>query len=167
MKLLDISTPKYPNTFTRVDEEDYEKFKCHKWLADISCGRLYAKRTTQYEHKKGKEALHREILRIKGRWNLVDHIDGDSLNNQKINLRICTSHQNTMNCKKYRNGKSAYKGVNIRTNRNPPSFRVRIRVNYILLNIGEFSSEIEAAKAYNEAAKTHFGEFARLNVIPE
>jgi len=47
------------------------------------------------------------------------------------------------------------------------TFTAAIQVNYKHIRLGKFDSEIEAAKAYNEAAKQHYGEFANLNEIPE
>ena len=90
----------------------------------------------------------------------VDHINGNTLDCRRENLRIVTSRQNTMNIHIIR-GKSCYKGVF--WNKDIEKWYSRIGVNYKLINLGYFASEIEAAKAYDRAALKHFGEFARLN----
>ena len=87
--------------------------------------------------------------------------DGDGLNNQKANLRICTRSQNKMNGKSYKNSSSKYKGIWwVKKNK---KWRVRIRLNNKTIHLGYFKDETEAAKAYDSKAKELFGEFARLN----
>ena len=103
--------------------------------------------------------MHRFILNApKGQY--VDHRDRNGLNNQKRNLRFCTQSQNMMNLKSS-TGTSKYKGVswNIKYKR----WQSHIRLNYKLKNLGSYNSEIEAALAYDHAARELFGEFARLN----
>jgi len=91
----------------------------------------------------------------------VDHKDGDGLNNQRNNLRICTARENKQNGAKYKNGRtSRYKGVSLQKN----SWRMQIAVNGKRIRRC-FRTEIEAAKEYNSLAELHFGAFARLNAI--
>jgi hypothetical protein len=97
--------------------------------------------------------------------NLVcDHIDYSGLNNQEYNLRNCTQHQNNMHGKELRLN---YLGVSYYYSKYKDKvytyIRARIKVNGKTLHLGHFSSNEEAAKAYDEAAKQYFGEFANLN----
>lgn len=92
----------------------------------------------------------------------VDHIDGNTFNNQKNNLRIATATQNAQNRKRFKNNNSIFKGVS-RPGRREIGWRARITINKNTITLGRFDDEISAARAYDEAARQHFGEFARLN----
>lgn len=91
----------------------------------------------------------------------VDHIDGNTLNNNIENLRECTVSQNSMNSNIYKTNKTGYKGVNFCKRSN--KYRARITLNYKVKNLGYFNDPIEAAKVYDEAAIKHHGEFAKTN----
>lgn len=104
--------------------------------------------------------IHR-IIMGKKEGLVVDHINGDKLDNRLQNLRFVTIKENTYNRKKKRNCTSKYKGVFWNSkNRN---WRSAISKEGKKLNIGSFKLEIEAAKAYNIKALEVFGEFAKLN----
>jgi hypothetical protein len=105
--------------------------------------------------------MHREILfyaRVKNKL-LVDHINGDGLDNRKANLRTATPRQNAWNSRAY--GKSKYKGI--WQVKGTGKWCARIKVNGKVRNLGRFDDEVEAAKAYDRAAKKMCGEFAKLN----
>ena len=91
----------------------------------------------------------------------VDHRDQNRENNHISNIRIATSSQNRANAKKSANNTSGFKGVNWRGNRR--HWRVVVQLDKKKIYIGSFHDKVEAAKAYDEAAKKHFGEFACLN----
>ena len=93
----------------------------------------------------------------------VDHINGNRFDNSKKNLRWVTIRENGMNQVKHKNSISIYKGVSFK--KQNKLFRAHISINGRLTHLGYFKNEIDAAKAYNEAAALHFGEFARLNII--
>jgi hypothetical protein len=88
---------------------------------------------------------------------LIDHIDGNALNNKIENLREASQTQNCRNAKKRKNTVSSYKGVCWNSANN--NWRSIICVNKKLINLGSFKVELEAAKAYKEAAKFYFKEF--------
>ena len=92
---------------------------------------------------------------------VVDHINGNGLDNRKANLRVCSVAQNNCNRRPQRNCISKYKGVT-RTRRGKP-WRAVITINRKTRSLGSFASEIEAANAYDEAAKKYHGEYASLN----
>lgn len=92
---------------------------------------------------------------------ILDHIDGSPLNNRIENLRPATNQQNQRNMRSHKNSTSKYLGVCWDKSRN--KWKASIRVNGKSKNIGRFTDEIEAAKAYDKEAREHFGEFANPN----
>lgn len=108
-----------------------------------------------------KKSMHRLLVHSTAD---VDHIDGNGLNNCFCNLRAATKSQNSMNkCPIKKRGDSKYKGVC----RNKKNWSAQITLQKKKRHLGTFTHEIDAAKAYNEAATKYFGEFARLNIIEE
>lgn len=91
----------------------------------------------------------------------VDHINGDQLNNQRSNLRIVTRAQNMWNTRKRSGMSSRYKGVSWKSSHK--QWYARIQVHGEMMHLGLYRTEQAAALAYDFAARTHYGEFARLN----
>lgn len=108
-----------------------------------------------------KVSLHRFLIQEGER---VDHIDGDGLNNQRGNLRVCTHAENLRNTRPYK-GKR-YKGVTHRQRSGNWEAYIQ-HPSGRQLHLGKFSTEEEAARAYDRAATELFGEFARLNLPHE
>jgi hypothetical protein len=95
----------------------------------------------------------------------VDHIDHCRTNNVASNLRWCSHSQNGMNAsKRSKPSTSSYKGVHWR--KDTQKWRASVRLDGKLKHLGHFTSEVQAAVAYNNYAIIHFKEFACLNVIP-
>lgn len=94
---------------------------------------------------------------------MPDHIDGDGLNNQRLNLRQSTKSQNNMNTNKGQGYSSKYKGVTWDKARK--KWKCGIKINGKQIFIGRFIEEDDAALAYNQKASELFGEFSRLNVL--
>lgn len=108
-------------------------------------------------------SMHRQIMGLpQSRTPHVDHRDGDGLNNQRANLRIATVSQNHANSRKPRCGTNRFKGVTRSTHGKP--WQARIVVLQRAYWLGRFHTEEEAARAYDVAAREHFGEFAALNL---
>lgn len=129
-------------------------------------GRLrYVGRSQRIEGKKRWVLLHREILQPEV-GQIVDHIDGNGLNNSRSNLRICTTKQNLRNQKKKR-GNSASKFKGVYRHRFHATWGGQIRVDYKKYQ-KEYAgqTQLQAAIWYDEMAVKHFGEFAKLN-FPE
>lgn len=97
----------------------------------------------------------------------VDHINGNTRDNRRENLRVCTHAQNLAAGRpaKRANSKSKYNGVG--WNKSANQWMARIRINGKLTYLGCFKDETAAARAYDKAAREHFGEFARLNFPTE
>lgn len=96
---------------------------------------------------------------------IVDHIDGDTLNNRRENLRVVTHKQNCFNS---RQKSGSYKGVSYVKPRGPaqkPKWRSQITIDNRFKSLGTYQTEREAAIAYNLAAVQYFGEFAWLNQL--
>lgn len=136
-----------------VDFDDYERISKNKWYANMTKGKPYA---VSGGWKMPPLRMHREVLGAKpGQY--IDHINGNTLDNRKCNLRICTNQQNSWN-KNKRMGKK-FKGVYRQMNR----WRSAICIDGKSIFIGSFSSEEEAAKQYDVKARELFGDFAKLN----
>lgn len=146
-----------------VDDEDFERLNTHKWCVMKTYGLFYAVRHTPKPNRR-TILMHREIIGAQP-GQMVDHIGGNGLNNQQANLRFCTNAQNVRNAKKRQGGTSHFKGVCYDADRG--TWIAQIIVNYKGKHLGRFENEEDAAMAYNRAAKKYFGEFARLNYIPE
>jgi hypothetical protein len=104
--------------------------------------------------------MHRQILGAPP-GQQVDHINGDTLDNRRVNLRLATHGQNQHNRGKYRNNKSGYKGVS--WDKAAGKWRAQIKFNNKKYNLGRYHDPIEAALAYDAAAIRLHGAFARLN----
>lgn len=148
-----------------VDDEDFDWASGVRWRAMLAgSGRRYA---ISSERIAGKQALmHREIAaRMLGRDKIsnqeIDHIDGDPLNNQRSNLRLCSHRQNMRNRRKSRANTSGYMGVS----RSFGKWAADIWVGKAI-HLGRFTQIEEAARVRDEAAKKYHGEFAVLN-FPE
>lgn len=107
--------------------------------------------------------MHRQILRVEDSTVFVDHKNANGLDNQRNNIRTCTSSQNMSNRCAPKHNTSGYKGVVKYANRS--KFKAKIRVNGKDVYLGYFHSPKDAARAYNEAAVKYYGEFALLNII--
>lgn len=147
-----------------IDQEDWDKLKDRTWHLSVSG---YVRRTLHGNIK--SIYMHKEIMgHATNKYIYVDHIDGNQLNNQKSNLRLCNQSQNLVNKEKTssikRPSKSIYKGVAWSRPRN--KWIARISVNSREVYGGGFEKETDAAIKANELYLTHYGEFARLNVIP-
>lgn len=149
-------------TFDLKYKEEIEKYKWHLHRSG------YTETWWCDENKKvHKTTLHQAIIALSGQevpdGYEIDHKDGNKLNCLESNLRICTNSQNKCNVKIRTNSKSGAKGVTYHNQTGKWQALISINCNPIFL--GLFDTIEDAAKAYNEAAIQHHGEFAVLNNI--
>jgi hypothetical protein len=137
-----------------IDDEDYE------WLAGLRWH--YA--NVGYAKSSRLGYMHRLILCISDGTAVVDHVNGDKLDNRRCNLRIATRAQNVMNQRVSSANTSGFKGVSWDVDAG--KWRAYINFQHKRVYIGLFTDVEEAALAYNLKAAELFGEFALLNEIP-
>jgi hypothetical protein len=150
--------------FAIVDDDDYERLSKHKWTAVVTgkhIKRVYAYRRVGWDNAKRRWAqaiyLHREIANPPDGFD-VDHINHDTLDNRKENLRHATRSQNLANNRRAR-GVVGLRGVTITTDRKQALYLAQLGSK----KLGTFSDKSEAARVYDAAAFKKYGEFASLN----
>ena len=153
------------NLYTIVDEDDYYWLSQWNWNAVKIKNKLYVRRGIKKvklkTNVKYELFLHRVIMQCTDSNLVVDHIDKNPLNNQKSNLRICTKAENNRNTSSHKNSSSQYLGVSYDKARN--KWNAQLMINGVKILAKRYITEIEAAKAYDEVAKVHFGIYANLN----
>ncbi len=140
------------NKYTIVDDEDYKYLNQFNWYAHNKSEYWTALRM----YKRKLILMHRIIMNCP-KNKIIDHINGNSLDNRKENLRICTQSQNISNSKLSKRNKSGFKGVY--QTKNKKKWLSLISINSKTKNLGLFSNKLEAKDAYTKAAKEYFGEF--------
>ena len=164
MKFL-VDSRKYGKYEVIIDIDDYDKIKNYRWYINYKTAtateinHFYI--ITHFNHHGMK--LHRVILNTDDPKILVDHINHNTLDNRKQNLRFCTTSQNAQNSIKHIDNTSGYKGVF--WIKNEKKWRAQIVYNKKQICISLFDTKLEAAYAYNQAALKYHGEFAKLNEI--
>ena len=158
-KYKDLSQPKEykliplgNNKFTKVDNEDFERLKDINWY--------YTK--TGYAHNKQLGKMHRYIMNP-SKDMVVDHINHDTLDNRRSNLRICTIQENNCNTASREGASSHFKGVSF--NKLSGKYEAYITHKGLREYLGLYDTEEEAGLAYNKRAIELYGEFAKLNII--
>ena len=141
--------------FAILDNEDYGHINIFNWKLSTEG---YAVTTFQTNTNKRKSVgMHRLILNPFTEF-VIDHINGDPLDNRKKNLRICLPKENTFNRKKSKGKTSVYKGVGFY--KRTGQWQARITFEGKLIHLGMFSTPESASMAYDRAAKKFFGKFA-------
>lgn len=171
MKLIALTGKNGIGKYAMVDDNNYDLLIESKWHYSKGYAVTYDKVNKKHIR------MHRLIMHTPEHL-FVDHINHDTLDNQKHNLRNCT-HRDNMRNYKPRGGTSKYTGVHLQIDKPKyinksgtiisydPYIRwmSRITINNKKIVLGRFKTEIEAAIAYNEAAKKYFGQYANLNRI--
>lgn len=141
-----------------VDTTDYEFLMQWNWSAlwEPDSQTFYAIRGARPQIR-----MHRGIVRC-DITREIDHINHNGLDNRRENLRVCSHAQNKRNSRKQRDNTSGYKGVSFYKKNS--RWMAYITFNGNRIHLGYFSTDIEAARAYDTAALKHFGLFAYLNL---
>jgi hypothetical protein len=138
-----------------IDDEDFNKIKIFKWIIN------YNKTSKDYRIKSsienGKFSLHRLIMDAK-KGEYIDHINHNTLDNRKNNLRKCTNQENGFNRKIGKNNKSGVKGVY--WDKQKKKWRATIGYNYKHIYLGYYENLEEAKNIYNKKAKELYKNFA-------
>jgi hypothetical protein len=138
-----------------VDDADFGWLNQWKWCYT---GRGTAKRTVN-----GKSILMHRLIMAAPDGIEVDHINRNTLDNRRVNLRFATRNQQAQNRGIQSNNRSGYLGVHYHKSHQGKKWRARIGVNGKYIYLGHFHTPEEAAKAYDKAAKKWHGEFATVN----
>lgn len=142
-----------------VDDCDYERAMTYAWKLSRDG---YVIREKKVSGRRTTMIFHRFILDVPP-GIAIDHVNGNRLDNRRSNLRPATNSENMMNSRKPRSAKatSQYKGVSWIASERKWKAAIVLAGKY--KNLGRFSNEEDAARAYDAAARDLFGMFARTN----
>lgn len=160
MKKIPLSGKNGKGKFAIVDDDDFDSLSKFTWFF-LGMNTRYVCRTQKTP--KRTFTMHRQVLGLPYKTGEVDHINRNTLDNRKSNLRICTKSQNQGNKPIQRNNTSGYKGVS--SLQYGGKWTARISIKGKNTHIGQFETKEEAAIAYNKKAVEVFGEYAYQNVI--
>jgi AP2 domain len=141
--------------YAMVDKEDWQHCKEYKWSLSV--------RGNQIKSRVNGVIMGLSNFVMKDCTCMFDHKNRNPFDNQKINLRPCNYSQNGINKLKSKCASSIYKGVSF--DNKQKRWQAKIRKDYKTYWLGYFSSEIAAAKKYDQRAAEFFGEFAVLNFL--
>lgn len=158
---IPLNNRKRPDLCAVVDEDDYPLVSAYSWHVLYTDGHWYAVAYIPGSGHVGRQVLmHRLLLNAPPRV-LVDHANGDGLDNRRCNIRFATSGQNAANAKKRGGSDSFYKGVSWQHGNS--KWRAEAARDGIRIHCGYFDSEESAARAYDLTALSLWGEFALTN----
>lgn len=160
---MGVTIPLTKGKVAIVDEADAEKVGAYKWyVSTVSPTLLYASRK-DWQGGRAREVLMHRLITGAGPGQVVDHINGDTLDNRRSNLRLTDVQHNSWNRASQRGSRSQYRGVSVWGGK----FYVRIFLEGRNQYLGCYSDERLAARVFDYAAAKHHGEYARLNLPDE
>ncbi len=164
MKIIPIH-PLEKGLFAIVDDDAYDLLAQIHWTANR---RYNADNKYDAVHNKrfGKSVKHYRMARLimnPPAHLQIDHINRNTLDNRRINLRLVTNQQNQFNRKLSKSNTSGFKGVSFQPQHSTKPWRAFINIGKKKKHIGYFSTPIEAGEAYDEAATVYYGVFASTN----
>lgn len=147
------------NKYTLVDDEDFVILSQYKWHSFKNRNTFYCHRNIYLKNvKRSCVTLHRQIMG-NPKNKIIDHIDGNGLNNLRSNLRIVTNSQNLFNRGKQNNNTSGLKRIS--WHKREKKWRADIGINGKQITLGYFKTKEEAYKVYIEACKKYHGKLQR------
>lgn len=148
-----------------IDDEDWERVKQYRWHLNKSyfrrTGNFYFRTRPYTNGKRSCLMLHSYIFGRIPKGLYLDHINRNTLDNRKKNLRLATPQQNKYNQKCRKDNTTGYKGVSVQTH--CKKYIVRIVHNGKRHSLGTYSDPVEAARVYDKKAIELYGEFACTN----
>ena len=141
-----------------VDDEDYEKVNQLRWHIQKKGNNSYARAVDS----DGRFIRMHQFI-TDGKYERIDHMDKNGLNNQKSNFRYCSHAENMRNSRMHKDNKNGFKGVEFDKRKN--RWRAQIKCNGKRYRGKRFMTKEEAAMDYNRLALIHHGEFASLNSL--
>lgn len=161
---IPLHSRKYPDLFAIVDESDGETIGRYRWNVLRASNTFYARANMKDVHGVWRVVyMHHLVLPLSAEKK-VDHKNRNGLDNRRSNLRYSSTSQNTSNSGPRCDSASGFKGVF--WCHQTQAWRSEIRPNGGYIYLGRFNTPEDAARAYDAAARKHFGEFAYLN-FPE
>lgn len=145
--------------FALIDDEDYAKISQYRWHLHEGG---YAITKPRIGKTKPTVRMHRLIMGV-NEGQIVDHIDRNPLNNQKLNLRLCTKSQNAWNSPETVRNTSGFKGV--RWSKKDKNWRAEISKDGSRIYLGSFKDKKEAAYVWDQVAIQLHGRFAYTNLL--
>lgn len=156
-----VIVPNAANAVVLIDREDAERVLAMSWQVVEAKGQFRCFHMSKRGGAFYRIKLHRFIMQAPD-GVLVDHINGNQLDNRRCNLRFASDQQNQRNRRVSRTNKSGFKGVAPTSSAKNP-WQANIYVSRKQIYLGNFATPEAAALAYDEAARAHFGEFAAVN----
>ena len=157
MKLIELTQGKV----ALVDDEDFEKVNQLKWYVAYRDKKYWCPvRGIKFNGKLKMLYMSRFIMNVTDSKIYIDHINHDTLDNRKSNLRVCTHAENCYNQRKSKRSTSGYKGVSY--HKHVKKWQAQICINYKYIHLGYFNNPKLAYEAYCKTAIKYHGEFAHF-----
>lgn len=145
--------------FALVDDADYPQLSKFNWCLSSSTQPAYALRGIGAGGRKKKMIYMHRVVAEAPTGMEVDHINGDTLDNRRSNVRVCSHAENCRNRKMSKANTSGLPGVSF--HRATGKWQAQIKVNYRSISLGIFKTPNDAHTAFKRAAQKHFGKYAR------